>query len=64
MIDVKFFDACQNCPYIDVYSNSDLIYGDGVIVMVNTSITCKHIDICKRVIDYERNNIISGDTKK
>lgn len=56
MIEVKFFGACQNCPFISVESKTDHIYGDNKIIIANTVITCNHMDICRRVSDYERSN--------
>lgn len=50
MIFTLFENYCTDCPYIDVdVETKRQVDTDGEPVMTTTRITCKNIDICRRI---------------
>lgn len=52
MIEVKFLDACENCPRLEVTQVTKcLAISDGREIYQHT-ITCANTGICKNLINY------------
>lgn len=50
MIFTNFDNYCTDCPFIDVVVETKRSCDiDGEPVMTTTKITCKNIDICRRI---------------
>ena len=59
MIFTNFPEFCDECPYIEVdVSTSIQESKDYTPVLTTTRITCKNIDICKRIAEISKNQVV------
>ena len=45
---IDFDSMCNRCPFIDVSSETEHLYGDNSVISTETKVSCKNIKPCRR----------------
>lgn len=51
-IDVEFEPYCAGCPNKERELRENVVWADGIARYIEQEITCRHIDLCRRLKSY------------
>lgn len=57
MLKTDFEPYCDKCKHFSCVDNETKLYSDNKAYSVDHTITCEHIDICRRVADEVRKEL-------
>lgn len=63
MINMRFMQECEKCPYLEVKLNSIEI-GTMSNTKYNHIITCEHIEVCQTLKEYLRKEMNENGKQK
>lgn len=61
MIELSVYDRCHDCPDFDPIKIEHVLYGDGIPVIRETKVVCKHVEFCDHLLKYLHEGLKSGE---
>lgn len=64
MITIDFLDICQNCPDLEIIKANEYDVWGGSEIEHHCTITCEHIDKCRRIMKYVQEEVNRNGNEK